>query len=74
MAPTGRGSPAAYPLSHRRRVPPLPAPGGLPPGAVSQLFWQYGLLATMVAHMLYHLVWLPFDLRYYRRAESPLVT
>jgi hypothetical protein len=26
------------------------------------LFWQYGLLAAMLAHMLYHLVWLPFDL------------
>ena len=38
------------------------------------LFWQYGLLAAMIAHMLYHLVWLPFDLRYYRRAESPQVT
>jgi membrane protease YdiL (CAAX protease family) len=37
------------------------------------LFWQYGLLAAMIAHMLYHLVWLPLDLRYYRRAESPQV-
>jgi hypothetical protein len=33
------------------------------------LFWQVGLLAAMVAHMLFHLVWLPFDLRYFRRME-----
>jgi membrane protease YdiL (CAAX protease family) len=26
------------------------------------LFWRYGLLAAMIAHVLYHLVWLPFDL------------
>jgi membrane protease YdiL (CAAX protease family) len=26
------------------------------------LFWQYGLMAAMVAHMLFHLVWWPFDL------------
>ena len=25
------------------------------------LFWQYGLLAAMVAHMLFHLWWWPFD-------------
>ena len=31
------------------------------------LFWQYGLLAAMVAHMLFHLVWWPFDLKYYGR-------
>ena len=30
------------------------------------LFWQYGLLAAMVAHALFHLVWLPFDLRFSR--------
>lgn len=30
------------------------------------LFWQVGLLAAMVAHALFHLVWLPFDRRYYR--------
>jgi hypothetical protein len=29
------------------------------------LFWQVGLLAAMVAHVLFHLVWLPFDRRYY---------
>jgi membrane protease YdiL (CAAX protease family) len=28
------------------------------------LFWRYGLLAAMIAHMLYHLVWLPFDNKY----------
>ena len=27
-----------------------------------RLFWQVGLLAAMVAHMVFHLVWLPFDL------------
>jgi hypothetical protein len=37
------------------------------------LFWHYGLLAAMIAHMLYHLVWLPFDQRVARRAEpSPV--
>lgn len=25
------------------------------------LFWQVGLAAAMLAHMLFHLVWLPFD-------------
>jgi hypothetical protein len=37
------------------------------------LFWQYGLLAAMIAHMLYHLVWLPFDVYYYRRTATDLV-
>ncbi len=36
------------------------------------LFWQYGLLAAMLAHMLYHLVWLPFDVHFYQRSESPV--
>jgi hypothetical protein len=36
------------------------------------LFWQYGLLAAMIAHMLYHLVWLPFDLYFYSRSVSYL--
>jgi hypothetical protein len=35
------------------------------------LFWKYGLLAAMIAHMLYHLVWMPFDLYFYRR-PAPL--
>jgi hypothetical protein len=30
------------------------------------LFWQYGLLAAMLAHMLFHLVWWPFDAYLYR--------
>jgi hypothetical protein len=34
------------------------------------LFWQYGLLAAMIAHMLYHLVWLPFDL-YFAGKPAP---
>jgi len=38
------------------------------------LFWQYGLLATMIAHMLYHLVWLPVDLYFYRRRFLSSVT
>lgn len=36
------------------------------------LFWQYGLLAAMMAHMLYHLVWLPFDRHFYRRTEQQM--
>ena len=34
------------------------------------LYWQYGLLAAMVARSLFqfHLVWLPFDLR--RRLDA----
>ncbi|MDQ4075128.1 MAG: CPBP family intramembrane metalloprotease [Chloroflexota bacterium] len=33
------------------------------------LFWQVGLLAAMLAHMLFHLLWLPFDLRFARHPE-----
>ena len=29
------------------------------------LFWHYGLLAAMLGHMLFHLVWWPFDRRHY---------
>jgi hypothetical protein len=29
------------------------------------LFWQYGLLAAILAHMLFHLVWWPFDRRHF---------
>lgn len=32
------------------------------------LFWQYGLVAAMMAHMLYHLVWLPFDVHFFERS------
>jgi hypothetical protein len=32
------------------------------------LFWQYGLLAAIIAHMLYHLIWLPFDLHFFKRS------
>ena len=35
------------------------------------LFWQYGLLAAIGAHMLFHLVWYPFD-RYYAAQHEPL--
>jgi hypothetical protein len=31
------------------------------------LFWQYGLVAAMIAHMLFHIVWYPFDLRVARK-------
>jgi len=31
------------------------------------LFWQYGLLSAILAHMIFHLVWLPFDLHFYGR-------
>jgi hypothetical protein len=31
------------------------------------LFWQVGLLAAMLGHMLFHLVWWPFDLYHLRR-------
>jgi hypothetical protein len=34
------------------------------------LFWQYGLLAAMIAHTLYHLVWLPFDLHFYAKSTA----
>ena len=32
------------------------------------LFWQCGLVAAMLAHMLFHIVWLPFDLYFYKRS------
>lgn len=28
------------------------------------LYWQYGLLAAVVSHMLFHLAWFPFDRRF----------
>jgi len=28
------------------------------------LFWQYGLIAAVAGHMLFHLAWYPLDLRY----------
>jgi hypothetical protein len=31
------------------------------------LYWQFGLLAAMVSHALFHLVWLPFDIRAYQK-------
>lgn len=34
------------------------------------LYWQYGLLAAMIGHALFHLVWWPFDLRYSRPGIS----
>jgi hypothetical protein len=38
------------------------------------LFWQYGLLAAMTAHVVFHLVWLPFDMRHYRPTDQPQLT
>lgn len=34
------------------------------------LFWQYGLISAMIAHMLFHIVWLPFDLYFYKRSNQ----
>jgi hypothetical protein len=34
------------------------------------LFWQVGLLAAMAAHMLFHLVWWPFDLAFCRSGAN----
>lgn len=31
------------------------------------LFWRYGLLAAILVHMLFHLIWLPLDFRYVHR-------
>ena len=28
------------------------------------LFWQYGLIAAVAGHMLFHLAWYPLDRRY----------
>ena len=28
------------------------------------LYWQYGLIAAVAGHMLFHLAWYPLDLRY----------
>ncbi len=33
------------------------------------LYWQYGLLAAMLAHALVHAIWVVFDGRLYRRLE-----
>jgi hypothetical protein len=35
------------------------------------LFWQYGLLSAMLAHMLFHLVWYPFERRIAMRWVLP---
>jgi hypothetical protein len=34
------------------------------------LYWQYGLLAAMMGHMLFHLVWWPFDRRIYKHRAA----
>ncbi len=30
------------------------------------LFWHYGLVSAMIAHMLFHVVWYPFDVHFSR--------
>lgn len=35
------------------------------------LYWQHGLLAAMLGHMLFHLVWWPFDVRFYQALAEP---
>jgi hypothetical protein len=30
------------------------------------LFWHYGLVSAMIAHMLFHVVWYPFDMHFSR--------
>ena len=35
------------------------------------LFWQYGLLAAMLAHALFHIVWWPFDRHFYQLESEP---
>jgi len=40
------------------------------------LFWQYGLLAAIGAHMIFHLIWFPFDLHFAqdeRSDENPII-
>lgn len=37
------------------------------------LFWQYGLLAAMLAHMLFHLVWLPFEIQHVQVRHQEVV-
>ena len=37
------------------------------------LFWQFGLLAAIGAHMLFHLVWFPFDLHFAKDRKSDAV-
>jgi hypothetical protein len=38
------------------------------------LYWQYGLLAAMLGHMLFHLVWWPFDLRFYQPVAAEVAS
>ncbi|HEY5671469.1 MAG TPA: CPBP family glutamic-type intramembrane protease [Anaerolineales bacterium] len=35
------------------------------------LFWQYGLLAAMIAHALFPVVWFPFEKRWVGTGEEP---
>jgi hypothetical protein len=34
------------------------------------LFWQYGLLAAMVSHVLFHLIWYPIDVARHRKVAA----
>jgi hypothetical protein len=38
------------------------------------LFWQYGLIAAIIVHVLFHLLWYPFDLLYSRRESDKVTT
>lgn len=34
------------------------------------LFWHYGLFSAIVAHMLVHILWFPFDLHYAKKRQT----
>lgn len=34
------------------------------------LFWQYGIIAAIVVHMLFHVIWYPWELRYRNRQSA----
>jgi hypothetical protein len=31
------------------------------------LFWQYGIIAAIIVHMLFHIIWYPWELKYRNR-------
>jgi len=37
------------------------------------LFWQHGLIAAIAAHMLFHLVWWPFDLHFSNQVQMKCI-
>lgn len=34
------------------------------------LFWQYGIIAAIVVHMLFHIIWYPWEIRYRNRPRK----